>query len=384
MFKKFLSERKNILLLIFFLAVFLRLLGLINIELRGDFAFHWDVAGQIANGKSFPLLGPSASVNPIIRLSPIYYYLLSAPYLLGGGNFKIAIIFFGIVNSLAVFPLYQVSKKWFGDKGGLKAVILYAVSYYIISIQNFPWNPYLIPALIIFSLYFLEKVREKHFKFLPLLFLLLGLGFGFHATFLFIIPLFLIFIPYKKIPVKLTALSILMFLLPFSTWFYSEFISNFLQTGEIIKLFSPAKEVCNFSVWLANHGHGERCFHEIRNTLFIFRAFSESLFTTRNLFFTGISFLMASFTLLKIKTPQRKFYMTWILSVFLFFLAYSGNVYPHFFLILFPLPFFLFILFLERVGKVKKGGEVLSNVFFWAVVLINLFFYLNSLNTLRG
>lgn len=384
MIKRFIFNPKYTLFLIFLSAFVLRLLGLINIELRGDFAEHWKIAGEIAGGKYLPLLGPSASINPDIHLGPLYYYLLSIPYLLGGVNYKIAIIFFSILNSLSIFPLYYISKKWFGERSGLQVVILFSVSSYVIQVQDFPWNPYLIPALMIFSLYSLVKVREKQLNHLPILFFLLGLGFSFHATFLFVIPLFLIFIPYKKIPKRLLAVSILLFLIPLSTWFYSEIRNNFVQVREMITVFTPNKKTCSFSTWLATHGNGERCFHQIRNTLFIFRSFSQSLFATRNLMFTAVSFLIVLATLLRTKNSQGLFFLVWILSIFLLFMTYSGNIYPHFFLILVPLPFFIFILFLEKIESINKYGSFLSNAIFLLTIAFNLINYYFSLWIMRG
>jgi hypothetical protein len=382
--KRIFSNPKFFLFLIFFLALILRLLGLINIRLEGDFAYHWNIIGDMIRGRNFLLLGPTTSVNPIIHLGPFYYYLLSIPYLLGGGNYKIAIIFFSILNSMSIFPLYYISKVWFSKRASLQIISLYSFSSYLIQVQNFPWNPFVIPTLVIFSLYLLVKIREKYVNYLPLLFFLLGLGFSFHATFLFIIPLFLIFIPYKRISRNIIIISSLLFFLPFFTWLYYEVINNFIQTKEILTIFSPNKEICDFSVWIRTHGNGERCFHQIRNTLFIFRSFSQSLFATQNLFFVITSFIITSCTLFKTKSSQKIFFLVWISVVFLLFLTYSRNVYLHFFLIIIPLPFFILVLFLERIERMKSHGIILSNIFFLITIGWNFINYINSLLVVRG
>jgi 4-amino-4-deoxy-L-arabinose transferase-like glycosyltransferase len=381
--QRLLKNPNLILSLIFLLALTFRLLGLTNIRLGGDFAEHWSVAGRIVKGNFFPLLGPSASINPKIHYGPFYYYLLSIPYLLGGGNYKVAIIFFSFINSLSIFPLFYISKKWLGLKSGLKLVTLYAFSSYIIQVQNFPWNPFLIPSLLIFSLYILLKIREKHANYLPLLLFLLGLGFSFHATFLFIIPLFLIFIPFKEVPGRVVIISLVAFFLALSPWFYYEIGNNFIQIKETLNVFSPSREVCNFSTWIKTHGNGERCFHQIRNTLFIFRLFSQSLFATRNLLFVMVSFLITFYTLIKTKNSQKIFFSVWIFTTFLFFLTYSRNVYLHFFLILIPLPFFILILFLERVERIKRYGIIISGLLFLTIIGWNLIDFINSLSSLR-
>lgn len=378
------SNEKLIVTIFFLLALSLRLLGLSNIRLRGDFAYHWAIAGKIVKEGSYPLLGPSASINPTIHLGPFYYYLLSIPYFIGNGNYKIAIIFFSLLNSLSIFPLFYVSKKWFSKKASFQIITLYSISSYLIQIQNFPWNPYIIPTIIIFSFFCLLKVKEKPGFYLPILFLLLGLGIQSHATFLFLIPLFLIYIPFRKISGKVILASLLIFFLPNLPWFYYEVNNHYLQIKEIFNVFSPSSEICNFSIWLKVHGHGERCFHQIRNTLFIFRLISQSLFSTRNLPFVIISFFMTLYTLVKAKNSQKIFFIIWIMSIFIFFMFYSQNIYLHFFLILVPLPIFIFVLFLERIRKMKRPGGIIAQTIFIAIVSWNLIDYLYSLLSTRG
>jgi 4-amino-4-deoxy-L-arabinose transferase-like glycosyltransferase len=382
-FMKALAVQYKLLIIIFFLALFLRLLGLINITFGGDFYDFFQTAGQIAQGKSLPLLGPSASINTKIHISPFYYYFLAIPYFLGGGNFRFAIIFFSLLNSLSVFPLFAILKRWFSLKDSFLVVILYAVSSYIIQVENFPWNPYLIPSLIIVCLYLLMKIREKYLNYLPLLFLFLGLGLSLHGTFLFIIPLFLLFIPFRKVSLKVLILSLFIFGLTLSPLVYYEINNNFIQTKELINVFSPNKEICDFSLWLKTHGNGERCFHQIRNTLFIFRLVSQSLFSTRNLAAVLVSALIIFYTLIKSKNNLRYFLLVWIFSIFIFFMFYSQNIYLHYFLILIPFPFIIFVMFLNIVKRKGKYGRLLSNIAFLTLIVWNIVSYLNSLQVGR-
>ncbi len=96
---------------LFTIGFLLRVTGLINTTLAGDFHYHWSVAGEIATRQEFPLLGPSASVNDQFHLGPLYYYLLSLPYILGRGNFQVAIIFFSFLNSLSIVVFYAASRN---------------------------------------------------------------------------------------------------------------------------------------------------------------------------------------------------------------------------------------------------------------------------------
>lgn len=374
----------TVLKLLFILALFLRLLGLININLEGDFAYHWKIAGGIIEGKSFPMVGPGASINKNIFLGPIYYYFLSLPYLLGGGNYKAAIIFFSVLNSLSIYPLFYVLKKKIDEKAAIRIVALYSVSSYLIQVQNFPWNAYELPFFIILSLYFLEKVGEGMVNHLPLLFLSLSFGVQMHATFLFLAPLFLLSIPYKKIRRSILGLSVGVALLLFSPWIFFEMTHGFIQIKESIKVFFSGSQGCLFSDWVRNHGHGERCFHYFRNTLFVFRQISMNIFSTRSLSFVFVSLFISLFVLLKNTGKNMKFFAFWILSVVVQFLFYSGNVYMHFFLILVPLPFVFLVLFLREIERKGKWGKVISTVIYLLLINYNIINYLISLTHLRG
>jgi len=279
----------KILLVIFGLGLLLRLLGLINITLAGDFAYHWQQAGQIVSGQNLPLLGPSASMDAKFNLGPFYYYLLAIPYALSGGNYLGAIIFFAIINSVSILGLYQVCKQWFGSIISLKITALYALSSYMIVIQSFPWNPYILPSLTILSLYCLTQIQIDKFKFMPLLFLSLGLSLQAHATAIFLFPGFFLLLPIKKLPIKYLLLGIGIFILTLSPWLYVDLTTNFSQTRAAGQILMPKSgENCALSYYLANHGHGESCFAQIRNSLFVSRLFAMSLFGTTNLI---VSFL---------------------------------------------------------------------------------------------
>ena len=196
------NKSKNILFLIILAGLVLRLLGLTNINLGGDFEYHWSVAGSIARGENYPLLGPGASISEDFHLGPFYYYLLSIPYILGGEDYRVAIIFFSVVNSATIFLLYKLVSEWFDEKNSLRISALFAFSSFMITTGNFPWNAYLIPFLVILSLYLLMKLRQGRSFYLLALISVVALGLQSHATFAFLVPLILLNIPYKKIVIQ--------------------------------------------------------------------------------------------------------------------------------------------------------------------------------------
>ena len=378
------KNEQKILFFIFLGGLLLRLLSLFNTTLSGDFASYWKIAGNITKGV-FPLLGPVASVNDSFHLGTFFYYFLSIPYLIGNGDYHVAIIFFSIINSLSIYPLYKVCKRLFSVSQSLKITALYTFSSYIMSIQSFPWNSYILPLLNILSLYCVIQVQKGRSLFVPLLFLCFGISLQAHATALFVIPIFLLLLPFKKIPLKFYFAGILLFILSLSPWIYYDLSTNFGQSKAAIAIFQTGKtEQCSIVSYLANHGHGERCFSQIRNTLFVFRLFTMSLFNTQNIVVVMLTIFTVAAILVKGKLPQRKLFILWIGVPLVLYLFYSSNVYLHYFLILIPIPFFLMVLLLDKLSVFGKFGNRLSNLLFAALILLNIWFYIASLHSLRG
>lgn len=379
------KKDKYIILLLFILGLLLRVSGIFNIVLAGDNLLHWKIAGLIAENGIFPLLGPKASVNPGFDLGPAYYYLLAIPYWIGQGNFKIAVVFFSILNSFSIPLLYYVSKRWFSKIKSLQITALFTFSAYLISVQNFPWNPYILPFFIILSLFFINKVNKKKYLYFALLALSYSVCLQAHATAVFLLPVFIYLLPYKKIPLKHYLTAAVVFLIANFPWIYVNFTSGFSQLTAALSIFEAGKiEVCSFSGWLLNHGNGESCFSYFRNTLFSFRFITMSIFDTRNILVVFISLFLIGLYFLKEKMKEKKFLMVWLFVPMFLFLFYSSFIYLHYFLILTPLPFYLFVVLLSKLERFKKRDALLINIIIISVILLNIVQYLYSLRLLRG
>lgn len=376
---------KTYLYLIVIVGFVLRIFGLINISLGGDFEYHWSVAGSIVGGGNLPVLGPSASINSEFHLGPFYYYLLAIPYLLGAGNFKIAVIFFSLISSLSIILLYEVSRYWFSEIQSLKIASLYAFSSYMITIGNFPWNAYLVPSFVILNLYFLVKIRKIQYRYLVPLGITYALALQAHATTFFLAPFIFLQIPFKKIKLSYFIISFTLFFLTLSPWLIAQYQQNFFQFRQVgSTLFGQHNQDCSFTWWLANHGHGERCFHYLRNTLFVFRLFSVSLFTVSNISTVLLVAVLSLYALLSAKLQQKRSFIFWLVSVLLLYLFYSANIYLHYMLILIPLPFFVFILFLQKIEGIPGFGKQVSNVILILTLINNLMHFFISLGAGRS
>lgn len=383
--RKFLKNEKQLLLLIFIFGLVLRLTGLVNIQLAGDNLTHWKIAGEIATKGILPLLGPRASITGNFNLGPFYYYFLSIPYWLGRGDFRMAIIFVAILNSISILLLYLVAKRWFSGMQSLRISFLFACSAYFIQIQSFPWNPYLLPLFIIISLYFINKVNEG--KYLNLFFLAVSYAvcLQLHATAIFLLPVFLYILPLRKIPLKYYLFGVITLLVANSPWIWANLTTNFSQIKAIFIIFNQgAVQQCSLSSWLTSHGNGERCFWYFRNTLFVFRFFGASIFNVNNIIFGLVGLLITLFYFLKTGFKEYRFLLVWIVTVIVLFLLYSNVIYLHYFLILTPVPFLLLVIVLEKLAKRKGNWIYLANGLYLLVILFNLCQYVWSLQFTRG
>jgi 4-amino-4-deoxy-L-arabinose transferase-like glycosyltransferase len=381
----FFKKEKNTLFLIFILGLALRLSGVLNITLSGDNLTHWKIAGDIATKGIFPLLGPRASLTGDFNLGPFYYYLLAIPYWLGRGDFRAAIVFFALLNSLSIPLLYFVAKRWFSKYQSMLISLLFACSAYFIQIQSFPWNPYVLPLFIILSLYFINKVSEK--KYINFFFFAISYAIclQLHATAIFLLPVFIYLLPIRKIPLKYYLFGIGTLVVVNLPWVFVNLTSNFSQIKAGLLIFSPIKsEQCSITSWLVNHGKGERCFWYFRNTLFAFRLFSVSIFSINSIPLSLLTMTIVALYFIKTRLKENKYLFVWLLTPILLFLFYSNNVYLHYFLILTPVPFFLLMVYLEKL-KTRKGRWILSgNLLYSIIILINLYQYVWSLQFIRG
>lgn len=369
--------------ILFLLAFLLRITGLLNIQIGGDFAEHWMVAGKIVEEGFRPLSGPTASVNHNFYLGPFYYYFLSISYWLGKGNYISAIVFFSFFNSLSIYPLYYISAKWFKTNTILKILVLYTCSSYLIQIQSFPWHPYLLPAFTIWILFLISRLSNNVIRFLPIIFFLCGILLQIHATALLLLPVLFIELIRRGVILRYYIISLPFFLITFLPWIISVIHSGNSILIPVWTILNPAKVHCDFFLWLRSHGNGEYCFQYFRNTHFVLKTFAVTIFGS-----TGIAAVLSVtlilITILKrFRKPVKKYplFINWLFIPAILFLTYSNNVHLHYFLIFVPLPIFIGALLFDFINERRKPR--LANISYWMIIIINLFHYFSSLSSTR-
>lgn len=161
----------GILICILALAAGLRLGAPDIVEFKRDEANLSLLALDLANGRSFPLLGIGSSVG--LPNAPWNVYLLAVPFLFSSSP-VIATQFIGLLNVLAVAFTYVFARRYTGRFAAAWAALLYAVSPWGVLFSRKIWAQDMLPIFFLLTLYagvlaFLEGRRSAQVAFFPLL-----------------------------------------------------------------------------------------------------------------------------------------------------------------------------------------------------------------------
>lgn len=376
---------KHWLIIIVCVAFGLRSLGVLNIELAGDFAYHWQVAGNIVRGIEFPLVGPSASIQDSFHLGPFYFYFLAVVYFLSMGSFQLGIIWLALINSVGILFLYKAARLWFSKKDSAVIIALVATSYYLITVGNFPWNPYLLPPFLFGLIWLLERARRGESQLWPAIAVVAAIAVQLHGAAFFLLPVVFTIALLARIPLKKALIALSVFFLLFSSWLLVEVRCNFCQLSALsTALFNVPTESCSLGEWLVNHGHGERCFGFIRNSLFVLRMVAMSLIGSSQLIVLPAVLGLLLAWLKYAYSKKTILWLLWLIIPWSLFLFYNGNVYVHYFLIFLPLPYFFLVTTLRQLQTHFSLKENVVNGLWLGIMTANVLLYLFSLQHIRG
>lgn len=168
-----------IFLFIFMVGSYIRLGGVFT----NSFAFTYDVGRdmlaveKILTEKKPVLIGPTTGLEGVFY-GPTWYYVLTVPFLLSGGNPQGLALFMAGVGILCIFFAFLVGKRIDGEFLGLVFASFIAISRSMIGISGQIWSPnlvplFLFPSLIITIIFFSKKFLSRMQA------LILGLSLGF-------------------------------------------------------------------------------------------------------------------------------------------------------------------------------------------------------------
>ncbi|MFC1721822.1 ArnT family glycosyltransferase [Patescibacteria group bacterium] len=335
-----------LLCLIVLFGAFLRFYDLLGqLHFAGDEGRDMIIVQEIVQGEEFPTLGPPASTGGFL-LGPAYYYLMAVPVLFSphpaAPAFMVAI--FGV---LTILLLYFTGRKIASKNVGLIAATLYTFSFLTIIHDRWSWNPNLLPffvTLIILCVYNIRQQQSPKARcwqaggaYVILLGIALGISLQLHATAWLLLPVLLIFwLIFPPRVKKITSwiigmVALIVTLLP---WIAYEFTHNFVNTRGVFEILKEG-EARNLGerisyVW--------QSFLEINNELW----FGGLL----PLWLVAISIIVVSGALIwrllvaKSKLNEATWFMVILgFAAILFYIVYSGELWPHYWLLLFPVSF---------------------------------------------
>lgn len=143
-----------ILFVLLIIGAYLRIDGI----LTGDFPFLYDNGRDLLEVKKIfvdhklTLIGPFSGLQGVFQ-SPLWFYLLGIPFLLGGGSPLAMMIFMVVLGLLAIVMAYFVGKEIFGRSTGLILALLFTISPSVVFLSRIAWHPYLVVYLML-PLYF--------------------------------------------------------------------------------------------------------------------------------------------------------------------------------------------------------------------------------------
>ena len=135
-------------------------------RINTDLLVHYDQGRDLLAARSIwldhkmTLLGPATDAEGVF-FSPIYYYLISIPLAISGGNPVTAIIFLIALELISLAFFYEGSKKLFGNRVAIMALAMYSTSYGLVSFSR--WLSNAMPVIIVGNLmiYVLAKTLEN-------------------------------------------------------------------------------------------------------------------------------------------------------------------------------------------------------------------------------
>jgi len=161
------------LIIVLFVAAYLRLSSPGIVEYKADEANLSRLALDLAHGRSFPLLGITSSVG--LPNAPVNVYILAIPYLLRDDPL-LATQFVALLNVVAVGLTYWLVCRYCGVGAALGAALIFAASPWSIIFSRKIWAQNMLPVFVMMTastgiLGFIEKKRWAQFAHLPLLIL---------------------------------------------------------------------------------------------------------------------------------------------------------------------------------------------------------------------
>ena len=326
-------------------------------------SFGWDqgrdawMIRDIIQGK-LTLIGPRTGVGHM-HIGPVYYYLL-APFFYFMNLDPSAANYLNIITNILNFVLiFIVTKKIFNNYAALFVTFVYAVSHYLITTNQVPWNVTLMPGVAALIFYSIVKIYEGSYRWVFVLWTLSGFYFNLHFTAIFlpvINILSLLFVKDKKKTLLYSLLSIPLYVV----WFIPNIIYSLTSGGET-GLFK------DFFQYYYIGFHFRFLLHRLPDALI---QFSMILY---NPLLKYLQFVLPSIfiVLLFFEKDKQKRLLGYLISVWFIvpligFTVYGGSLSEYYLLYTVPMVLYIIVYLQEKILKFTLIPSLLVLLLFWS------------------
>ncbi len=313
-------------------------------EGRDAFVVHGLVTGEDA-----PLLGPAAPNNrPDFHLGPLFYYMLAPFYLLGGSSPQAGAVAIALFSTLTIFMVYVVGRQLWGWIGGLSAAAIFSTSFFMVYYGRWVWNPNFVPFFMLLFVWFMIKLltEQNHHRNGGWLYgatACLGVLMQLHGTALLVVPVLLVALLVWYRPVigwvqYVIGLGIILLVNAPAVGY--DVTHRFANSRGFLRVLTQSDSTAGLSLG----ARADRLVHLVENF------FQDSLTHGLNhWFWIPLAIILAGFGIWQLIRTVRKridrlsvvLIGSWLGITLMIFLFYQEAIPPHYFVVLFPLPFLL-------------------------------------------
>lgn len=319
----------------------------------------------LKNGNLF-FIGPQTSIGNMY-LGPFYYYFIAPALLLFNFSPIGPAFFVALLSVLTTFLIYKILAKYFDDKTGLIAALLFAISPVVIKYSNFSWNPNIMPLFALLFIYFID---QKRYVYATLAFIMC-LNSHYLALILLLPAVFIILLDYKKFNYKNFIYPVIIFLLSL----VPQLLFDLKHNGQNIKAlltFFTQRETTVSIIPTKALPILPAMFNQVTTRLLAGKI--DNIGITVSIIF----FILILFAIYKSKFNIKSnhfFYicLVWFFSGLVGLALYKQHIYDHYFAFIYPVIFMLLAITLSKVNKylailivvILSGLSLYSNQFQW-------------------
>jgi hypothetical protein len=127
---------------------------------NGDELHFWEAASGIANGTSFPLLGPSITGGGASHPGPLFYYLMAIPVFFSKAP-EASNAFVALLGGFSVLLYWSALRPYFGLPGSTLAAVMMSCMPWSTLYSDRIWNPNALVFLVAVAFWAACRLRRE-------------------------------------------------------------------------------------------------------------------------------------------------------------------------------------------------------------------------------